>query len=180
MGNANGIGRGERTRRLAVSAMLSALGVVIMYIGSPIEVMDISLAVIASLFCVLAVVEYGGAYPWMIFAVTAVLSVWLLPNKTPGAMYAVFFGFYPILKEKFEGRGRILSWVLKELVFNIGLAAMLLLFKFVFMVGEVNIGPVYIVAVVVMAELVFILYDIALTRLISLYIYRLRKRFRIK
>ena len=84
---------------MTVCAMLSALGVVLLLIGSFVEVMDLSAAAIASLLCVFAVIEYGGASPWLIFAVTSVLSMVLLPTKTPALMYLAFFGYYPIIKE---------------------------------------------------------------------------------
>ena len=38
--------------------MLSALGVVFLYLGAFVEVMDLSMAVFASFVCVIAVVEY--------------------------------------------------------------------------------------------------------------------------
>lgn len=46
-----------RTRKLAVSAMLSALGVVILYLGSVINVLDLTMVAIASLFVFFAVIE---------------------------------------------------------------------------------------------------------------------------
>jgi len=177
MGNLNSR---DRTRRVAVCAMLSALGVVMLYLGSMIEVVDISMAVIASLLCVFAVIEYGGAYPWLVFAVTSVISMLMLPNKTPAAMYVVFFGFYPILKEKLERKPKVISWIFKELIFNAALALMIVLVLFVFTMGEVKVETYLVVLLAVLAELMFVLYDIALTRLISLYLFRLRKSFRIK
>lgn len=167
------------TKRLTVCAMLAALGVILLYLGSMIEVLDISMAVIASLLSVIAVIEYGGGAPWMIYGVTAILSLLLLPNKTPAAFYALFFGFYPILKEKFEKMPRTLSWVLKEITFNISLvligAAVLWL-----MLGTNNslVNPFTVGIAVVLAEVVFVAYDIAMTRLISFYIINLRKRFK--
>ena len=177
MGNLNSR---DRTRRVAVCAMLSALGVVMLYLGSMIEIVDISMAVIASLLCVFAVIEYGGAYPWLVFAVTSVISMLMLPNKTPAAMYVVFFGFYPILKEKLERKPKVISWIFKELIFNAALALMIVLVLFVFTMGEVKVETYLVVLLAVLAELMFVLYDIALTRLISLYLFRLRKSFRIK
>ena len=112
------------TKKLTVCAMLAALGVILLYVGSLIEVVDISMAVIASLLTVVAVIEYGGSAPWLIYGVTSILALVLLPNKTPAALYALFFGFYPILKEKFEKLPRTVSWVLKELTFNIALVLM--------------------------------------------------------
>ena len=177
MGNLNSR---DRTRRVAVCAMLSALGVVMLYLGSMIEIVDISMAVIASLLCVFAVIEYGGAYPWLVFAVTSVISMLMLPNKTPAAMYVVFFGFYPILKEKLERKPKVISWIFKELIFNAALALMIVLVLFVFTMGEVKVETYLVVLLAVLAELMFVLYDIALTRLISLYLFRLRQSFRIK
>ena len=168
------------TKRLTVCAMLAALGVVLLYVGSLIELVDISMAVLASLLCVVAVIEYGGSWPWLVYVVTAILSLVLLPNKTPAAFYALFFGFYPILKEKLEKLPRTISWILKELVFNISFAIMAIVSVLLFF-GKDNTlltQPILIAVFVVLAEAVFVLYDIAMTRLISFYIFRLRRRFK--
>ncbi len=171
---------GYPAKKLAVCAMLAALGVVLLTFGALIEVIDISMAVIASLLSIVAVIEYGGSAPWMVYGVTAILSVLLIPNKTPAVFYAFFFGFYPILKEKFEKKNMVMSWLLKEITFNISLALMGAAAIYL-MLGTTNndlITPVYIGIAVVLAEVVFVLYDIALTRLISFYIIHMRTRFK--
>ncbi len=159
--------------------MLSALGVVLLLLGSFVEVMDIAMAALASLLCIFAVVEYGGAAPWLVYAVTGILSLILLPNKTPAAMYVVFLGYYPIIKEKLEMLKKPISWLLKELIFNASLVALLLIVKFLLMPTVSDPWWLY-AAVVVLAEAVFILYDIALTRLITFYLIKLRHRFKFK
>ncbi len=169
----------SNTKQLTVCAMLAAIGVVLLYLGSVIEVVDISMAVIASLACVIAVIEYGKGAPWLVFGVTAVLSVVLLPNKSPAVMYALFFGYYPILKEKFENMSRSLGWFLKELVFNIALVAILFAMKLLLFLPD-NIPLMLYIIAVALCEVIFILYDFALTRLISLYVYKLRRRFKFK
>ena len=160
--------------------MLSALGVILLYIGSIIDVLDISMAVLASLACIIAVIEYGKSAPWAIYGVTTVLSLILLPNKTPAVFYAVFFGFYPILKEKLEKLNKITAWVLKEVVFNVCLVLMALAAYFFITVGDNALlsSPIIIAGMALLAELVFVLYDVALTRLISFYIVSLRHRFK--
>ena len=116
----------------------------------------------------------------MIYGVTAILSLILLPNKTPAAFYTLFFGFYPILKEKFEKMPRAVCWLLKEITFNISLI-LVGIFAVWLMLGENNalVNPITIGVAVVLAEAVFVLYDIALTRLISFYIMVLRKRLKL-
>jgi hypothetical protein len=160
--------------------MMAALGVIMLYLGSFIEVLDISMAVIASLFCIIAVIEYGGASPWMIYGVTAVLSLILLPNKTPAIFYTAFFGFYPILKEKLERLKRPIGWLLKELVFNVVLAiATVAAVKLMLAEGSMLTSPIVIGVAVVVCEAIFILYDIALTRLITFYLITLRPRLKL-
>ena len=157
--------------------MLSALGVVLLLLGSFIEVVDISMAALASLLCIFAVVEYGGAAPWLVFAVTGVLSLVLLPNKTPAAMYVIFLGYYPIIKEKLERLRAPISWLLKEVIFNVALVVLLVVVKFLLLPSVSDPWWLY-AAVIVLAEVVFVLYDIALTRLITFYLLKLRHRFR--
>ena len=172
--------RSERTKRLTVCAMLGALGVVVLYLGSMIEVIDISMAVIASLFAIFAVIEYGAPYAWSIYAITGVLSIVLLPNKIPALMYIFFFGFYPIIKEKIERRSsKLTQWVLKEILFNVCLILLMVLGNYLLMI-DVKSWIVIEIVFFLLANGVFPVYDVALTRLISLYIFRLRRKFRIK
>lgn len=158
--------------------MLAALGVVLLWLGSLVEVVDVSMAVVASLLCVFAVIEYGGGAPWMVFGVTAILSLILLPQKTPAAMYAIFFGYYPILKEKIERLPRLGAWLVKEAVFNVALVLMLVTSRFLLFSADAPTTYLYL-AVALLAEVIFPVYDIALTRLISFYVYRLRQRLRL-
>ena len=166
----------NKTRLLALCSLMSALGVIILYLGAIIEVLDLSMAVIASLFVIIAVIELGGAYPWLIYAVTSTLSILLLPNKFGAVVYLAFAGFYPIIKEKLERAAGVLCLVMKFAVFNlcllaaygvIKLASLTLTFEF----------ALWIIAITL--NLLFVLYDIALTRLIGAYIYVWRKKLKI-
>ncbi len=171
----------KQVKYLTVSAMLCALGVVILAFGSLIDVMDITTAVIASLLCTYAVIELGGAYPWAIWAVTALVSALLLPIKTPALFYALFFGFYPILKEKAEKRAQVFSWIIKLVAFHISVALLFLFSKLFFPSLLEGLEHVWMVAILyAIALIAFILYDFCLTRLITLYLVRWRARFHLK
>ena len=171
----------KRTKYLTVSAMLSALGVIFLALGAFIEVLDITTAVLASMLCIYAVIEMGGAYPWGIWVVTSILSLLLLPIKTPALFYALFAGFYPILKEKLERLKRPLAFVLKLAVFHLSLGAIVLLLR-LFFPEQLDWGGMQWlpIAMYVLCVAVFLLYDLALTRVITFYLIRLRQRFRIK
>lgn len=171
----------KQTKYLTVSAMLCALGVILLSLGSLVDVLDITMAVLASLFCVYAVIEIGSAYPWLIWLVTSLLSLLLLPMKTPALFYALFAGFYPILKEKLEKLSRPVSWVLKLVVFHVSLGVIVLVLR-LFFPATLDMGRIRWMPLVLYLSCVacFVLYDYALSHMITFYLVKLRHRFRIK
>ena len=168
-----------KTRRMTACAVLCALNIVIMYLGSIIEVLDLSMSVVASLACIFAVIEMGGSFPWLIYAVTGVLSLVLLPfPKTVAFIYVLFSGYYPILKAHFERLSRPLAWVVKVLVFNVALTGLVMLSTFVLRLPEglfeANVW------VYLLGNVTFVIYDMALTGLITAYLRIWRRRLRIR
>ena len=65
-----GKGISNKTKKMTLGAILSAMGVALLFIGSFIETLDLTMAALASFFCIFAVIELGGVYPWLIFSVT--------------------------------------------------------------------------------------------------------------
>ena len=168
--------RRRRTRTLTLCSILTALGVVIMYLGSFIEVLDLTIAVVVSLLCIIAVIEVGGSWPWLIYAATSVLSLLLLPNKFPPTVYLLFTGFYPMLKEKLEGKIRLrgLLMAIKLIIFNVSMVLMMLASYYVLSLPAET--EYMLIALAVLGNVTFLLYDLALTRLITVYIVKLRPR----
>ena len=169
-------------KQLTVCAMLTALGVILMGIGTLVEVLDISTAVIASCCVVIALIEYGKGTPWMVYAAISVLSFLLLPNKFPAMIFTLFVGFYPILKEKLDKKHKVIRWVLKELIFNVCLAIIILLYMLLFFESATLAIPLplIIVVAVILCEVVFVMYDIALDKMIDFYVIKLRHRLKLK
>ena len=171
----------QEIRRLTLSALLCALGVLILALGSLFEVVDLTVAVLASFLCVWAVIELGGVYPWMVWAVTSVVALLLLPLKTPALFYAIAFGFYPIVKEKAEKRSTVISWVIKLVTLHVSLALSVLgLWLLTPALFEGTLQILLLIGFYVACLVLFVIYDVALTRVITLYLVRFRHRFRIK
>ena len=183
----------QKTKKITAGALLAAMGVALLFIGSFIETLDLSMAALASFFCLFAVIELGGMYPWLIYTVTGILAVVLMPHSLGGWFYLVFFGFYPILKEKFDRLIKPVAWVIKLIVFNLtlllGTAVTFLLFfgqtegktlidAFMYVFGGEEMGGWFAVGVYLLANLTFIIYDFALTRLIIFYFRKIRGRLK--
>ncbi|MBQ9773062.1 MAG: hypothetical protein IJW30_00175 [Clostridia bacterium] len=170
----------EQTKNMIVSAALCALSVIILSLGSLIEVVDLSVAVIASLLCVYAVIEIGGIYPWLIWLVTSIVSALLLPTKTPAVFYALLAGYYPILKEKIERLPTLPAYLLKWGVATVAAVAIWgvsVLFLPVLLEGFETLP--LLLALYGGMVVVFFIYDFALSSLITFYFRRLRNRLRV-
>ena len=167
--------RKKATKRLSVCAILAALGAALSWLGSLVGVLDLCTPLIASLLLVPIVIEYGRGYPWGVWLSTAILSLLILPNKSPAAIYLVF-GYYPILKAYLERLPLFSCRLLKQLLFiAVDLA---LVFGSNAIVGvEESMPPWYTAALVIGGYLTLNLTDLALTRLISAYIFKYRARF---
>ncbi len=164
------------TRALTLSAVLCALGVILLALGSLLQILDLTMAALASMLVIFCVIELGGKYPYLVFAVTALLAMILVPYKTAPLTYLCFLGYYPILKAILEGHfSRFWSWVLKILIFNVALGIALYLLLAVFAVFTVPATWYYFLLPLLTP--VFVVYDIALTRLVSAYLFKWRHRF---
>ena len=161
-------------KRLALASVLSALCFLLLFAGSIITVMDLSAAALASLVVVVAVIEVGSFYPYLIWLVTSVLGLLLLPDKFGSLVFLCFAGYYPMLKSALERFTPIFAWIFKILSFNIALSAILALAKFVFFIDDTSLTFSFLVYGV--CNVVFILFDIALSRLLTLYFLKIRSK----
>lgn len=90
-----------------------------MYIGALFDVLDLSVAALASMCVALVLAELGARWAFLVYAVAAVLSFLLLPVKTPAILFSGFLGFYPITKSVFERRLHgVWQWIAKASPFK--------------------------------------------------------------
>lgn len=167
----------NKTKKLALAAVLSALCFIILLLGSVITVLDLSCAAAASFIIIFCVIELGGYYPYLVWCVVSLLSLLLLPDKFGAMVFTLFTGIYPILKSYLERLPRVLSRVLKILIFNLALTLIISASRFVLGIPAEEID--FSLIVYGICNITFILYDIATTKIISLYLFKLRNRFKL-
>ena len=164
-----------RTKKLTLTALLAALGTVLLTLGSFVEVLDLSMAAIVSCFAVFLRIELGGAYPYLFWAVTSVCSLLLVPTGGAGLLFALL-GLYPIFKAVLERLSPPLEWFCKITIAVAILTLFVVIAKFVLLLPDAILSgwllPVFLLA----ALTVFVVYDIALSRLIVYYGLRIRPR----
>ena len=168
----------KKSKKIAFCALFSALSVVLLYVGAIIEVMDISMACIASMLCIVALTEIGGMYPWLVYGVTGALSLLILPAKFGAVIYVGLAGYYPMAKFLIERlNNRIFQWIFKMLLFNVSMGIIVWVSLFLFTGAEMT--KAYIISLFALGNFTFVIYDIALSLLIKLYFIKYRKLLRI-
>ena len=168
--------------------MITALSVVIL-IPSALEVFVYTLPAMAGMLTMFSVVELDKKWSAGIYAATSLIGLLLVANKEAVIYYVAFFGYYPILKAIFESKlPKAIEYILKFLVFNVSiiLAGVVLVNIFgmpyadlLGIDGESTFFSKYALPIMLgLGNLVFILYDIALTRLFTVYVLVWQKKFR--
>ncbi|MBQ3003763.1 MAG: hypothetical protein IJD82_08530, partial [Clostridia bacterium] len=162
-------------KAVATSGVLAALAVVILLLGSLIELLDLSAAAMASLVIMVAVIDLGIGYAAGVYAVAAVLSVLLFP-KTATIVFAAFVGYYPIVKVYLDRiKPRLLQYTVKLVLFNTFLFAILWLVEQ--LLGAGNDWSALGVPLYVLGNLTFLVFDLAIARLSLFYIHKIKRRF---
>lgn len=165
------------TKKITLSAILSAMTVALLCIGSLLDVLDLTSAALASFLVFFAELELRGPYPLLIWICSSLLAFLLAPSGTAVLLYALFAGVYPVCKLRFEQLPRVFAWVAKFALFAACFFVIWLISAFVLMLpSEFTFGSWLFWALLLLAIMAFILYDILLSRLVGFYVYRLRPR----
>lgn len=163
------------TKKLALAGIFSALCVVFLFVGSLFQTLDLSAAAIASIIVLIAFIELGKGWALGVYAVSALLSVLLLPQKTAACVFAFFVGFYPIFKVILNNiKPKWLSYVARVACFNVFLTLLIFVSTKLFGIEEDFLGFGYVIYG--LANLAFIVFDFALERISVVYVTRIKPK----
>ncbi len=168
----------KQTKKLTLSAMLAAVAAVLMLV-SYFPYLTYAVPAVAGGVMAVAVIELSGKWAWVSF-VASVLPVALFAESEAKLLYICFLGYYPILKSIFERlQNRMAEIAVKLGAFNLAVAA--LYFISIKVLGlpmeDTSLFGRFAVPVLWMAgNVVFLLYDLALTRVIAAYMWRLHPK----
>ena len=158
--------------------MATALGAALMSIGAVWDVMDMSLAAMASFLVVIILIEVGSPYTWLVWLSTSLITFLFFPGSSVWLMYFVF-GVFPILKYFIEKLRRIFWFPLKLLYVNVCIVALMIFLELLFGIPLFETENIFLKAAIYAAlNIAFIAYDRLLTLLIRLYLGKYRQRFR--
>ena len=167
----------RQTSRIALSGVIAALSVVVLFLTGFIPAATVALPAVAGCLLIAVVAETNVRWGLVVYAVVAVLSLLLVPDREAALLYIVFFGYYPSLYGALSRvHNRVLSWLLKFSVFNaaILIESVLAVFLLHIPVEEMlPFGWISIPILWILFNLVFVFYDLSMNGLIVMYIRRI-------
>ena len=170
----------SKSGKIALGGLLTALGVVLMFLTGLIPIGTYALPAIAGVLLIVAVIEIGAKWAWMIYAAVAVLSLLFAADKEAALLFVLFFGYYPVLKSFLERiSNKVLSWISKFAVFNVAVVACFFLAVNFLQLPEdsFTVFGIYLPWVfLILGNAVFLIYDIALSGLVATYVEKLHHR----
>lgn len=163
----------KQNKKLIISSIVAALSLFLMIIAGIIPIGTYAIPVIASLLYIILIREVGYGWAIMAYTVTSIMSLILCADKETAINFILFFGYYPILKMLLEKiKPLIIKIIIKLIIFNIAMIAVFYIAKFLLMIPESSytIFGLYIPGIILaVGNVVFIIYDYALTGLTAQY-----------
>ena len=159
-----------------LSAMFSALGIVLLFVGGALGDLDLTISAVASLIVLISIIEMGVSYGFMVYAATSALALLLFPSYFITPMYVGFVGLYPMIKYFSEKLKKPIAYLIKFASMNLVLAFMFVLAVKVYAIDVHDItvfgkdlGRYAVLLTYILANITLLLYDYCLTKLIVLY-----------
>lgn len=177
----------RQSSKIALGGIIAALSVVLMLLTA-IPSMTFVLPAIAGVLLMIMVVEVSKGWAFMVFVAVSLISVFIVPDRMASVMYILFFGYYPVLKALMESKlPRTVEVILKFVVFNVSIVAAYFLLTFVMGTPMLDLEfwqekgiptGVLIAVAIIFADVVFLVYDLALSKLVDMYLNHWRRNFK--
>ena len=167
---------------IALSGMVAALCIVLLLSTGLFPFATVALPALAGVLTVAVVVECGIKWALLVYVGVSVLSFFITPEPSAAYMFVLFFGYYPIIKSPIERiHIGILEWAIKFLVANAAMICLFVIARWLFMLDEILpqyqvLGKYTFLVFWLGVNVVFLIYDFALTRLIGWYYHLIKPK----
>lgn len=156
----------NKSSNMAKGGILTAIGVILIYISGVIPINRLYLLMIASIMIPLSILITDVKNTIAVYAATSILSFLICGIRLTVIFYVLFFGIYGFVKLYIEKIHKtVVELILKLIFFNIFCAVMVLIYK-LFFPSILNFRfSIYVTFILI--EISFLSYDYLLTLIIN-------------
>lgn len=151
----------NKTKIVAFSGILTALSVVLLFLGTVISVFAYVSPIICGIVLIASLRNVNEKSAWLIYSAVSIISFILMADKECSLTYIFFFGYYPIIKPKIDRmKNKILKVFIKLIIFNSGIVISQLICFYIFGIPFDNIfGRLTVLVLLLLVNILFALYD---------------------
>ena len=159
----------SKSGKIALGGILAAGSLSIMMVGGIFPFWRSGLAALSGLFPMIGVLIAGRVVGYLCWFTVGVLGMILLPDKGIALLYFLFLGLYPVLKEQIESIRKLpLEWLIKLIFFNLILSIFCFFFQHLFSLGLSDWLLNKKSFLYLIGNIVFVCYDIILSRIVGI------------
>lgn len=170
----------KRTNKITLCALMAALAVVLM-LCSFITYLTYAIPAFAGLCIMVVLLEIGSKWAFATFLTSAVFTV-LFCEPEAMLLYVFLFGYYPILKAFIERINKpFIEWPIKFVFFNVVIVLVYTFIAELFGISinfESELGKYAVYILLALGNLVFLVYDITVSKMASYYFVAIQPKFR--
>lgn len=152
----------KQSKRMAVCGLMTALGVVLMFLGALLGLGTYLIPMLLGMCLSPIGREWGKMYPILLWLAIGLLSLLLVSAPEQNLMFLGLFGWYPILRPTLQRLQKFLRIAVKFFIFNAAVIALEALLVFVLVPEALGTGLT--VLLLVLGNVTFFVYDLAIPR----------------
>ena len=166
----------DRSRNAALGGVMAAGSLALLWLACAAPSGRLGLAAAAGLFPVAATLYAGRKLGYLCWAAASLLGLLLLPDKGIALLFFAFLGIYPVVKGRLETLElRRVEWGVKLSWFELTLTLFWFVLREMFLPRAPDWLKDSALLIYILGSLVFVIYDIGLSRLITLLRVRLSR-----
>lgn len=163
-----------KIKNLTLSSILVALTIILLALNTLLPISTLSILTLTSVLIPIAIIKTSIKNAILVYISSSLLGLLLLP-KNIVILYILFFGIYGIIKFIVEK----LNNIYYEIPLKLAFSSLILMLYYLIFKSFVNLTsielPIYLIFIG--ANIVFLIYDYALTMLISIFLEKFNKKF---
>lgn len=166
----------KKSYNVTLCGIIAAISTMCMFFTGVMPLLSYTLPALSGAVLAVIVIEINKKWALLTYVAVSLLSVFLTPDKEAATLFVMFLGYYPILKSTLEKvKFKTLELLLKVLCFNVAIFVSYQLIIKIFGMNELieefnTFGRYSMLIFVLLANAAFIMYDYALTGVITVYI----------
>lgn len=168
----------KNTKKITLCGMVASLSIVIM-LTSYFPYLTYAIPALAGIFMMVPLIECGVSWSFGTYIASSAI-IFITGETEAKLLYVLFLGYYPILKSLIERINKqAVEWMLKFICFNIAAVAFYYVSSMLFAVSFDDLGDfgkygAFIFLAI--CNVVFVIYDIGISRVASYYIISLHDK----